>query len=509
MSNASSAIKKCSKSDLCLCSLKIFSGNKTFLDYPTDDNKDIIYLQDENGTGVPFSIDLVSKCTKNKATCPAAVLYESKTLKVCKEFGPGIITQKLKYFDKNDHFGLFGKKMKFDIVAFFLAVLSGDMEMIPATEYQLKIGECQGGVPNDYHIFDTSGAPRSVKLGTIVCDRTIKVLPSYKSKINITLGINTKEEKSEIVGTEMRLSKLARTINVTGEIDVNGHKIKKEQLTEEVTNQIENFKTLTQAEDAMSAITNVFTDSAGAKGTVLESKIILPTVSASMEHAATLERTAENQFYFKRKITLGFAPLIGFTLNVNLLQAFLAYFTGTAFAEQINKKIEEIKAKFGDKAVADLTLKLTFSSSFDFSYTIESKPTKNAPATNDLTLNMSKIKIGIVAESFVQVGLKISIVEGLFKAGATVTADAYLELCKKGKNHIEGVFYHDGVVAKVFIEISYGKKKKRNLSQKSGYSQTSKNSTSSNTETLPAETTTWVIYEKLPKKISTYRIEIL
>ncbi|MCG9704334.1 hypothetical protein [Photobacterium damselae] len=89
------------------------------------------------------------------------------------------------------------------------------------------------------------------------------------------------------------------------------------------------------------------------------------------------------------------------------------------------------------------------------------------------------------------------VVSGVFEVGANVIAKGYAEF-QKVDDDIELVFYHDGVVAMV------------NMKYKFGVSDDIENSISpivNHPETVKSEK--WVLFDKLPKNKSNYKVSIL
>jgi hypothetical protein len=57
--------------------------------------------------------------------------------------------------------------------------------------------------------------------------------------------------------------------------------------------------------------------------------------------------------------------------------------------------------------------------------------------------------------------------EGCLEIGAKAIAEAFFELQQNSNNQLEGVFYHNGVIANVYVEASFGKEDEKSVSTQS------------------------------------------
>jgi hypothetical protein len=107
------------------------------------------------------------------------------------------------------------------------------------------------------------------------------------------------------------------------------------------------------------------------------------------------------------------------------------------------------------------------------------------------------------------------LLEGCLEIGAKAIAEAFFELQQNSNNQLEGVFYHNGVIANVYVEASFGKSDEAVPSAKDvesaafSSSSTSNVSKSNTSQTEKITTNTWTIYKKLPQEQSTYKIRLI
>jgi hypothetical protein len=513
MSKSGSPKCNCSSPEPCLCALKITDGKSTLVDYPNKKTTEDIYLHDVDGTGVPLDITLESKCPVNPAQCPSGILYEKEDFAKLIDIAPGNTKQSLKY----------NRPLTApDPVQFFNAVLCGDLKDIPSTDYQLDIGQCKGVAPAEHAILSNSGKRETRLIGISETNHKIRVFPQYLSQLSFSLAVETKEQQEER-STNLKIKSLAEKIDASGSLTFNladNTKVyESKELTERFTAAKNKLDTLTQAEDALIVMNSMFGSTTTGQAPIADCSFRPPKLSATGKCELALAK--DNTPYFSHSIELGLTPLIGFTLKLNLLQALAAYLGVGAFASYIEQKASELEKEFKNNenaAYAGVKLELSFDSDFNFTYKVESKNNKNKEKEIELTLTASQIEIKITVDTNIRAGVKYMLLEGVFEIGAQGSAKGFLEIQQVPNNKLEGIFYHNGVTAKVYVEASFGRKEESKrtgtasnegeFSTPSETSATNSNTTTSSSAKENLTLKTWTIYDKLSKEQSKFKVSL-
>ncbi|MGJ3352968.1 hypothetical protein [Providencia sp. Je.9.19] len=194
-------------------------------------------------------------------------------------------------------------------------------------------------------------------------------------------------------------------------------------------------------------------------------------------------------------VSVGFAPLFGFQITVDLLTAFATYahvdFVVNNAREFLEKNEETVK-EGSEGAYAKMVLELTFScglhGNFKFKTDDEGKFESDG---RDI-----EIQGELIGNAHLEAGVNYWGIQGFFEAGAEISAKLNIAFDKEKGDDLTVVIYHEGIKAKVYAKYGIGKKKNKNNKE------------------LPTSTKTtggyeeWIIYKELDKDESDWRFKL-
>ena len=206
----------------------------------------------------------------------------------------------------------------------------------------------------------------------------------------------------------------------------------------------------------------------------------------------------DNKPYVKCGVDVNLAPLIEFTITLDLIQAFAAYFHQERNIARIREKAQsqEGDVKDGKNGVyAKAVLNLIVSGNVNLSYRYaadEDNEFHSEPG------DKNEGRLGLSLESKVEAGLRVVVVEAFFSAEAKISAECCFALDKKQKKDLELTFYHNGILmyAKYKIKVGIGN------DDENAHNSTTENESSDDNW----EEGEWTLCKPLSKDTSFYKI---
>ncbi|HIF9275958.1 TPA: hypothetical protein ACX6QR_004034, partial [Photobacterium damselae] len=226
--------------------------------------------------------------------------------------------------------------------------------------------------------------------------------------------------------------------------------------------------------------------SGNGKFNLIETKIKPPCIK--LNGCGTFNPKHE-QYNIDKKLKVELSPLIGMSVTLDLIQALAAYCKVDSIMELVR---DDLSCKERESNCADLKCNLVAESNINTTFDIK---TENNIKDIEFA-GVTKGEVIFKLDSNLSVKYNVWVVVGVFEIGANVIAKGFSEFQKVGGN-IELVFYHDGVVAEVNMKNKY--------ELNGGY-----NSSSSPIVKKPetVKSKKWVLFEKLPKDKSSYKVSI-
>ncbi|HIF9499470.1 TPA: hypothetical protein ACX6SJ_003996, partial [Photobacterium damselae] len=220
------------------------------------------------------------------------------------------------------------------------------------------------------------------------------------------------------------------------------------------------------------------------KFNLIETKIKPPSVMLS--GGGTFNPKNE-RYNIEKNLTVKLFPLVGVSVTLDIIQALAAYCGANSLVELVR---DDLSCEERESNCADLKCNLVAETNIHTEFNIKSQD-------NIKDINFSGVTKGDVIfklDSNLSVKYNVWVVSGVFEVGANVIAKGYAEF-QKVKDDIELVFYHDGVVAMVNMKYKYELNNENDLDSNFSFE---------HPETNKSEK--WVLFDKLPKNSSTYKV---
>ena len=523
----------CKNPDTCTHALKITTTipEETY-EYKQGESLPVIYLHDRDAEGVDVTTTLIGKtCVSNSPDCPSGVIYNDYYLNQLKK---GQNNNKLKYLSYEDKLklmmegtsevnintpgsGYIYEALEYlDIVTFLTDVVFEGIDKIDKTEYTLQVGECLGQ-PIQEMIFPlktTANDRAKYPIYTTVNTRIV-VYPKlvWEVDVNISASKNdgtkelTDDERYDILqgrtqNEQMSVGKYAITRGVTidGSASIavgSASKDYKKTIEKEFTLYKDKLTLLRNAEKTIDTVTNLFRAD-DKKIQLFSMDIKYPCLN--IKGSGELLLSKDNKPYVKCGVDVNLAPLIQFTITLDLIQAFAAYFHQEKNIARIREKAQsqEGDVKDGKNGVyAKAVLNLIVSGDVKLSYRYA------ADENNEFHSELGDInegRLGLSLEAKVEAGLRVVVIEAFFSAEAKISTECCFALDKKQNKDLELIFYHNGVVmyAKYKIEVNIG-----NDDRDENIPPSKSESSDNNWEEGEGE---WTLCKPLSKEASPYKI---
>ncbi|TSJ59194.1 hypothetical protein [Atlantibacter subterraneus] len=481
----------CKNPDTCTHALKITTTvpEETY-EYKQGESLPVIYLHDSDAKGVDVTTTLTGKtCVSSSPDCPSGVIYNEYYLSQLKK---GQNKDNLKYLSYEEKLKLtidsttntnikmpgssfFYETLEYlDIVTFLTDVVFEGIEKIDKTEYALQVGECLGQ-PIQEMIFPlkTNASDKAKYPIYTTVDTRIVVYPKLVWDVDVNISASKNDGTKELTDNErydivqgrsqnehMSVGKYAITrgvaINGSASIAVgSADKDYKKTIEKEFTRYKDKLSLLRNAEKTIDTVTNLFRAD--------DKKIQLLTVDIkypclNIKGSGELLLRQDNKPYVKCGVDVNLAPLIQFTITLDLIQAFATYFHQEKNIARIREKAQsqEDDVKSGKNgAYAKAVLNLIVTGNINLSYRYASD--EDNEFHSELG-DKNEGKLGLTLESKVEAGLRVVVVEAFFSAEAKIAAECCFALDRKEKKDLELTFYHNGVImyAKYKIKVGIG-----------------------------------------------------
>ncbi|OAT25574.1 hypothetical protein M976_03717 [Buttiauxella ferragutiae ATCC 51602] len=524
----------CKNPDTCTHALEIKTSTPdATYEYKQGESLPVIYLHDKDAEGVKVTTTLAGKtCVSNSPDCPSGVIYNDYYLS---QLTKGINNDTLKYLSYDEKLKLtmggmgtkggeltaskyvYGALEYLDIVTFLSDVVFDGLNKIDKTEYELQAGECLGQPVKEliFPLKTTANDKAKYPIYTTV-DTRIIVFPkfSWSVGVNITGGKNngtkelTDDERYDILqgrnnNESMSVGKYAitRGVSIDGTASISvGSSSKDYQKTmqAEFTRYKDKLSLLKKAEETIDTVTSLF-KADDSKIQVLKVDVKYPLID--VKGSGELFLGKNNKPYIHCAVDVKLSPLINFTITLDLIQAFAAYFHQERNIAKIREKAqsqEDDVNKGGNGIYAKAVLNLIVTGDINLSYRYLSD--EKYDFHSELG-DKNEGTLGLALESKVEAGLKVVIVEAFFSAEAKITAECCFALEKKKEKDLELIFFHNGIViyAKYKIKVDIGDKNKK------GIGEVSEEDPPDNDSWDEGEGE-WAICKAMNKDSSTYRV---
>ncbi|WP_260513253.1 hypothetical protein [Serratia fonticola] len=347
------------------------------------------------------------------------------------------------------------------------------------------------------------------------------------------MAIGTEKEVKEF--TERELKKQQKNRNAAAGVAQRGHRGWTRLPKNEITNSLEiegklscklgskthdysaklkkefkkkstNLPFLDKAKKTLDVVTKALSTGKESEGeiTVLDTEIICPMLE--IKGGGELKEDASSGLvYIERQVSLELAPLIGIKMTLDLIQAFAAWYKMDVLVAAVREGLMsgEEAHKAGDNAAfVGLKFELVVEGA------VELKLAFKSDAKNEWEWEKTdsvEAKLSLTIEANVRAGVRFYIANGALTIGGKAVAEGCLGLDNPTKDKMQLVFYHNGIMAKVYVSYTVGLSSDAEGSSE-GDLPRRETSSSSKVEQGNNKEKEWIIHDKLEKKDSKYRI---
>lgn len=520
----------CKNPDTCIHAFTLKVKDRTFT-YKQNGFIDSVDAIDEGGKGVPLSLTLTGKaCVSHNPKCPQGEIYSIDESKTLKTFNNGVTSyparfdsSKVRFFDR------------FDSIDFLVDyVLAKDVKTVmPKTAYMLHVGQCRGESFVQKPLTFADGVSQIINLapsGTVWAN--INIFPDFKWETSVSIGAGqTVDEYSD---QQLRRQQRAQNASegmpqrghrgwtrrprysITSSLEIEGKLTAKMgglsqdysgSLKKDFERKAQRISLINKSMQTIDTVTKALsTNDGGGKIKLLNTEILFPKLE--IKGSGELKEDADSKsLYIERQVSLGLAPLVGMKITLDLLQAFAAWYRADVVLAAVREGLASGEQNYQDGGnAAFVGMKFDLVAEGEVALTLAFKSDAKSKWEWQ-TVDIAEAKLKLTIEANVRAGIRIYIANGALTVGGKAVAEGCLGLDNSVKDKLDLVFYHNGIVAKVYVNYTVGlASKSERASQSQGLpGRTSSTGKSGKGDNIEKE---WVIHDKLEKKNSTARFNL-
>lgn len=473
---AGSPVCNCKNPDTCIHSFTLKVKDRVF-SYKQDKFISSVDTIDEGGKGVPLSLSLTGKqCVSHNPLCPQGVIYNLEQSNSIKSFNKGMTDYDAYFNSKENHFF-----ETYDSIDFLIKfILSRDIrDVLPKTPYMLRVGQCSGepfiskplsfmdGIsqifkwaPRDalwthIMVYDEFkwDAELTIAAKQDVTEYTDQELKNQQKKQNATNGLAQRGQRG---WTKRPSHSINNSLEIEGVLILNKHEysrtLKKdfERKAKEISLLNKAVKTIDLVGSSLSTAKNK-----GGKITLLNTEILYPVLEIKGS-GELKEDASSNTVYIERELSLGLAPLIGIKMTLDLFQAFAAWYHADVLLAAVREGLmsQEQAYEEGDNAAfLGTKFELLVEGKVNFTLAFKSDEKKQWQwQKNDI----AEATLALTIEANVRTGVRYYVAEGALEVGGKAIAEGCVGLDEVEKDKLDLVFYHNGIIAKVYVNYNVG-----------------------------------------------------
>ena len=525
---AGSPTCNCKNPDTCIHNFELKVKDNVFY-YKGGRFTSLVEAIDDKKTGVPVSLSLKGKgCVTQNPLCPQGIIYSKDKNTTLKVFNDGQSNYNAKFYD--DDFPFFKKYDAIDFLVDF--VLPKDpIKSIPKTVHTLNVGQCNG----DPYIatpltFDDGMSKNINHPANNVISSYINIYPAHKWEACLAIGLEAdvknftdrelrKQQKKENEEngvpqrnyrgwTKRERSSISKTLEIDGKLSCESNGITNDysqSLKLDFKNKSGKINLLNRAIHTIDFLCDSFSTakSNDAKITMLDTQIVYPTIE--IKGSGELKESQEsNKLYIERKVSVGFAPLIGVKITLDLLQAFAAWYHSDVFLAVIREGLlsgEDDYEKGENAAYAGLNINFIIEGEIDLSVSFSSNEKKEWEWEKD---DSFEAKLSLTLNANCRAGARFYFVYGAIEMDGKAISEGCLGFDSPEQDKLDLVLYHNGVKAEVSVTYTYGVTvEENNPNENRGLPKRSEQKPERSVEKE------WIIYEKMEKKDSKCRFSLM
>lgn len=460
--------------------------------------------------------------------CPQGIIYSKEKGSTLKVFNDGSCDYNAKFYD--DDLSFFKKYDAIDFLVDF--VLPKDpIKSIPKTVYVLNIGQCDGETYSPTTLAFDDGTSKNIihPLRSAISSQ-INIYPEHKWEACLAIGLDAevkkftdreikKQQKIENKNngvpqrgyrgwTKRERSLINKSLEIDGKLLCESNGVTydySKSLKLDFNNKSDKLSLLNKSIRTIDFLCESFSTSKenDAKITMLDTQIAYPTIE--IKGSGELKESQElNQLYIERKVSIGFAPLIGVKITLDLLQAFAAWYHSDVFLSVIREGLlsgEDDYEKGDNAAYAGLKINFIIEGEIDLSLSFSSNEKKEWKWEKD---DLFEAKLSFALDANCRAGARFYFIYGAIEMGGKAVAEGCIGFDSSEEDKLDLVLYHNGVKAEDYVSYTYGVSVEEiNPDESEGLPQSSGQEPEKNVEKE------WIIYEKMERKDSKCRFNLM
>ncbi|RLM17871.1 hypothetical protein BIY29_18855 [Brenneria alni] len=525
---AGSPVCNCKNPDTCIHSFSLKVKDKVFT-YKQDNFITAVETIDKEDNGVPISLSLTGKqCVSHNPLCPQGVIYNLKHSNSLKSFNNGVTDYNAR-FDSNK-IEFLGANDSIDFLVDYI-LAKNIREVLPKTSYMLRVGQCRGepfvSKPLSFmdgisQIFDF--APRdalwtyittyaefkweaslAIAVGQEVTEYTDQALRKQQERQNANKGLAQRRHRG---WTKRPRYSIENALEIEGTLTFNDHEYSTtlkqdfERKAKKISLLNKSVKTIDLVSKALSTRKD-----GGGKITLLDTKIIYPALEIKSSGELKEDGSSGN-VYIERQLSLGLAPLIGIRMTLDLFQAFAAWYHADVLLAAVREGLlsrEQAYEEGHNAAFLGTKFQLVAEGEVSFTLAFTSDAKNEWEWQKD---DMAEAKLTLTFEANVRAGVRFYVAEGALEIGGMAVTEGCVGLHNPEKDQLDLVFYHNGIMAKVYVSYTVGVSSKSEKSSEN-VELPEKIPVAQKTDQTNKVEKEWTIHEKLEKDDSKYRFNLI
>lgn len=518
----------CKNPDTCIHSFEIKVKENVF-SYKQNKFVSNIAAIDDSRTGVPVVLSLKGKgCVSQNPLCPQGVIYHEGRSNTLKTFNDGTSNYTAKFYD--DEITFFKKYDAVDFLVDFI-LPKDPIKSIPKTIHTLNVGQCNSEPYVAKTLRFNDGVSKPVNVPPMdSLSTSINIYPEHKWEACLAIGLEAevknftdrelkKQQQKENAAngvpqrkyrgwTKRDRTSITKELTIDGKLSCESNGVKldySQDFKKDFSKKSSKFTLLDKSLRTIDFLCDSFSTSKSndAKITMLDTEVAFPTIE--IKGSGELKEGKESKgVYIERKVSIGFAPLIGVKITLDLLQVFAAWYHSDVFLAVMREGLMSGEDDYKDgKNAAYVGLKINFiiAGEIDLSLSFSSNEENNWEWDKD---DSFEAKLSLTLDANCRAGARFYFVHGAIEMGGRAVAEGCVGIESPTQDKLDLVLYHNGVKAEVYVSYTYGVSvDTKNPNEDEGLPSSSGAEPENNAEKE------WIIYEKLEKKDSKCRFSLI
>ncbi|MFP1868527.1 hypothetical protein [Lonsdalea quercina] len=524
----------CDNPDTCIHAFSLKVKSRTF-DYNQDDFVTTVESIDATGDGVSISLYLTGKgCVSHNPLCPRGIIYDSEGNRKPEVFSSGLTNYVCDYGKEKE--AIFSTHNAIDFLREYIFSKS-IRALLPKAKYTLRVGQCNGysfisesllflnamsqifslpsrdALRTQIFIYPAFSWDASVMIGTdvTVTEFTERQRKKKAKEDNI---INGNPQRGSRGWTKRPKDEISHSLEIGGEFTYtlgnNPAHDYSSSMKKDFKKKADSLSLLNKSLKSIDFIRKALSTRKGGNEeiTLIDTEIIYPAINIDAK-GELKEDEASGDVYIERELSLGLSPLIGMKITLDLFQAFAAWYSADVLLAAVRERLmsqEQAYEEGRNAAFFGTQFWLITEGSINFTLVFKSDAKNEWEWKKD---ESAEVRLALTTEANVRAGVRFYIANGALTIGGKAVAEGCIGLDAPTKDKLDMVFYHNGIVAKVYVGYTVGISSSPDTTDTEGAGFPKNNGGVKSPDEKNKSEKEWVIHDKLEKSDSKYRFNII